>query len=83
MTTHRLHILHLATLLLAASLTSCGRADADPAAGGMTVGEAERLEAAAERLDARPQSPVSGDSQAFEREIAERVEAEKARNSAR
>lgn len=79
----RPNFMHLATLSLAVSLISCGRADSDPAAGGMTVGEAERLEAAAERLDARPQSPISGDSQEFERETAERVETEKARNSAR
>jgi hypothetical protein len=83
MTAYRPYPVILATLLLAVSLTACGRADNDPAAGGMTVGEAERLEAAAERLDARPPSPVSGDSQAFERETAEQVEAEKGRNSAR
>jgi hypothetical protein len=73
----------LITVVLAASLISCGRAENDPASGGMTVGEAQRLEAAADRLDARQPSPVSGDSQAFERETAERVEAEKGANSAR
>ncbi len=75
--------MHLTALSLMVALSACGRADSDPAAGGMTIGEAERLEAAAERLDARPQSPINGDSQAFERETSERVEAEKAANSVR
>lgn len=73
----------LMTFPLLLSLVACGRADDDPAAGGLTVGEADRLEAAADRLDGRAQSPVAGDSQAFEAEVANRVEAEKVTNSAR
>lgn len=69
--------------IAALSLTACGRTDSDPASGGLTVGESERLEAAAERLDQREASPARDDSAAFEDEVRDRLEAENAANSAR
>jgi hypothetical protein len=69
--------------MIALSLAACGRPDEDPAAGGLTVGESERLEAAAERLDQRDPSPARDDSVAFERDIRNRLEAENALNSER
>lgn len=48
------------TLILTAailSLASCGRPDTDDGPGGVTVGEAEALDEAAEMLDSR-QDPV-------------------------
>ncbi len=67
---HRL-IPIIAALLLAA----CDRADSDPAAGGLTVGETETLEAAAERLDARAESPGKTDSHQLEGEVRARLDA--------
>lgn len=73
----------LAISCLPLALSACGRADSDPASGGLTVGESERLEAAAERLDQREPSPARSDSVALEAEIRSRLEAENAANSAR
>lgn len=64
-------------------LAACGRADEDPASGGLTVGESERLEAAAERLDQREASPARDDSVAFERDVRNRLETENAAISER
>lgn len=69
--------------LTALSLGACGRTDSDPASGGLTVGESERLDAAAERLDQREPSPARDDSAALEDEVRDRLEAENAANSAR
>ncbi|QJQ31037.1 hypothetical protein GV829_01200 [Sphingomonas lacunae] len=68
---------------LVLALSACGRADEDPASGGLTVGESERLEEAAERLDQREPSPARDDSVAFEREIRHRLETENAAISER
>ena len=68
---------------LSLTLTACGRADSDPASGGLTVGESDRLEAAAERLDQREPSPARDDSVALEAEIRSRLETENSANSAR
>ncbi len=67
---------------IALLLAACGRADEDAAAGGLTVGEVDRLEAAADRLDARPPSPMAARSAELEAEISERIEREKAAISA-
>jgi hypothetical protein len=78
------HALRLsASCILLLGLTACGRADADPASGGLTVGESERLEAAAERLDQRDPSPARDDSVAFERDVRNRLETENAAISER
>lgn len=74
------------TLLLcgaALSLTACGRADDDPASGGLTVGESDRLDAAAQRLDSRDPAPGQADSAALEKEIGQRLEQENGAISAR
>lgn len=69
--------------LAALALAACGRTDSDPASGGLTVGESERLDAAAERLDQREPSPARNDSAALEDDVRDRLEAENAANSAR
>lgn len=46
-----------ASVLLAAGLGGCSK-DTDPGPGGVTVGEAKALDAAAERLEARPKPPL-------------------------
>lgn len=71
------------TLLAGATLSACGRDDSDPASGGLTVGESDRLEAAAERLDQRTPSPARDDSVALEGQIRDRLETENPANSAR
>jgi hypothetical protein len=49
---HRLlHIAIMATALI--SIASCGPADSDPGAGGVTAGDAKALDEAAEKLDNR------------------------------
>lgn len=66
----------LGALILALLLCACSRADSDPASGGLTVGEAETLERAAERLDERTPSPVAAESQALENDVRTRLDAE-------
>lgn len=78
------HALRLSAFcILLFGLTACGRADDDPASGGLTVGESDRLEAAAERLDQREPSPARDDSVALEREVRNRLETENAAISER
>lgn len=55
------------------ALAACGRADSDPAAGGLTVGERESLERAAERLDERPASPGEDGARALEADVERRL----------
>lgn len=51
----------------ASVLMSCSATNSDATAtGGLTAGESERLEAAADRLDAQPPSPAQEQSQALE-----------------
>ncbi|MEQ1508995.1 MAG: hypothetical protein ABL909_01170 [Sphingopyxis sp.] len=68
-------------ILLAPGLGACSRADSDPAAGGLTVGEAEVLERAADRLDSRASSPAAVESQALEQDIRARLDAEIAKKA--
>lgn len=63
-------------LCLLLLVTACGRADGDAAAGGLTVGESETLERAAERLEARPESPGATESRALEDDVRARLDAE-------
>ncbi len=69
-----------ATLLVGASLllSACGRAASDPASGGLTVGESEKLEAAAHRLDARTAPPGREASTALESDVSTKLSEEKA-----
>ena len=77
---HYNHAMNIRTahgaLILALMLCACGRADSDPASGGLTVGEAETLERAAERLDERTPSPAAAESQALENDVRARLDAE-------
>jgi hypothetical protein len=66
-----------------ATTAACSRDTGDPASGGLTVGEAEQLDAAAARLDARPQSPAAGDSALLEREIEAGIKQEAIEQQAR
>jgi len=50
-----------AVLLAAAFLSACG-SDGDPGPGGVTRGEAEALDQAAEMLDARKPAPLPAES---------------------
>ncbi|MEK6542523.1 MAG: hypothetical protein AABZ45_10445 [Pseudomonadota bacterium] len=63
-------------LILALLLCACSRADSDAASGGLTVGEAETLERAAERLDERTPSPAAAESQALENDVRTRLDTE-------
>ena len=80
---HKRMITGRLALLPALLLTSACGSDADaPGAGGMTLGENERLEAAAERLDARAQSPAQPAAAALEAEVAGKLAAEQQQQAA-
>lgn len=49
--------MRLAFLILPLALAGCSK-DTDPGPGGVTVGEAKALDAAAERLESRPKPPL-------------------------
>jgi hypothetical protein len=59
--------------IAAMMLTACGSPDDSPGAGGMTEGENERLEEAADRLDARAPSPGQDPAAALEAEVADGI----------
>lgn len=67
--------------MLAVMLAACGRESDDPDSGGLTVGEAEALERAAERLDNRAESPGASDSRALEQEVRTRIKTEQRENT--
>ncbi|MFM6854361.1 MAG: hypothetical protein ACKOUM_09815 [Sphingopyxis sp.] len=71
----------LSAAALLCLLPSCGRADDDAASGGLTVGESERLDAAAQRLDSRAEPPGRAAAQALEQETAQRLAQENAAKS--
>ncbi len=52
--------------LILTGLVACGPAQNDPGPGGVTVGEAQALDEAAEMLDERNEPPESIDSQQAE-----------------
>lgn len=56
----------LSTVLILTGLAACGPAQNDPGPGGVTVGEAEALDEAAEMLDERNAPPESIDDQKAE-----------------
>jgi hypothetical protein len=65
----------VALLAAAALLTSACGTDG-PGSGGMTAGENDKIEEAAERLDARAPSPAQPMAAQLEAEVAERIESE-------
>ena len=60
-------------MALAAMLAGCSMAPDDHADGGLTVGENQRLEAAAARIDARTPSPATGEAAALEADVRARL----------
>ncbi len=56
----------LFSALILTGLVACGPAQNDPGPGGVTVGEAEALDEAAEMLDERNAPPESIDNQQAE-----------------
>lgn len=67
-----------------AMLASCSVQDGDAAAvGGLTAAESAQLEAAAERLDARPPSPRQAQSKALEAQSRTELEAQRREMEAR
>jgi hypothetical protein len=58
------------TAVAATMVSACGSVDDSPGPGGMTAGENERLEQAAERLDARAPSPAQQSAATLEAEVA-------------
>lgn len=68
-------IIRPALIALTLTLTGCGGAD-DPGAAGMTVGENQRLEEAAGRLEARTPSPASDSARQLEAEVDAGIAAE-------
>lgn len=70
--------------LIASALTvaGCEAATSDEAPQGLTEGERDRLEAAAERLDSRPAGPGADDAAAIEAETRERLAQERAQQGA-
>lgn len=69
----------IATALLVAS---CDAATGDDAPQGLTEGERDRLESAAERLEARPAAPGADDAAALEAETRDRLAAERSQRGA-
>lgn len=76
----RLNLPTLYCLVPMIALAACGRADSDPAAGGLTVGERESLEQAADRLDSRPAGPGEESAKALEADVRQRLDADLAKN---
>ncbi len=62
----------IAALSLAV-LSACSMAPDDRADGGLTVGENDRLEAAAARIDQRTPSPARGESERLEADVRGRL----------
>lgn len=54
-------------------LTACSMAEDDHAQGGLTVGENERLERAAERIDERAPSPAEASATQLESDVRQRL----------
>lgn len=70
-------------MILALAIAGCDSASGDgEAPAGLTEGERDRLEAAAERLDNRPPGPGAGDAAALETETGDRLAAEQAQQAA-
>jgi hypothetical protein len=66
----------LSCIVMCLVLSACGADSHAPGAGGMTVGENARLEAAAERLENRTPSPAQPAATQLEAEVAQGIAAE-------
>ncbi len=66
----------LPLLLLTAALGACSPAPDDAAGGGLNQAEAEQLDRAAARIDARPPSPGADAAARHEAEVEARLAAE-------
>lgn len=71
--------MRLPFLLLAmlTCVTGCDSSDSAAPAGGLTAGEIEQLENAANRLDNRAASPAADDAAALESDIRAKLDAER------
>ena len=58
-------------------VTACDAGSDNTQTGGLTAGEAERLEKAAERIDARGPSPAAADAAALEADVRAKLDAER------
>lgn len=63
----------LAAFMALPLLTACSMADDDRAQGGLTVGENQRLERAAERIDQRAPSPAQASAAQLEADVRQRL----------
>jgi hypothetical protein len=74
-----------ACTLIAASMmvAACDGATGERAPQGLSEGERDRLEAAAERLDARPAGPGAADAAALEADTRNRIATEQAAQAPR
>ncbi len=64
-------------LLLGLALASCSDGSGDgAAAGGLTEGEMQQLERAAERIDAQAPSPAKAESEALEADVRAKLSEE-------
>ena len=70
--------IRLAALLPLLLIAACDAGADGTATGGLTAGEAEQLEKAAERLDARAPSPADDQAAALEADVRARLDEERA-----
>lgn len=68
----------LAILLSLLPLAACDAGADGTATGGLTAGEVEQLEKAADRLDARAPSPAGDQATVIETEVGTRLDEERA-----
>ncbi len=68
----------LAVLLPLLLIAACDAGTDGAATGGLTAGEAEQLEKAADRLDARAPSPADDRAEALEADVRARLDEERA-----
>jgi len=76
--THRWFVVTAGALPMLLALSACGREADDDASGGLTVGESDALERAADRIDARTPSPAREESRKLEADVRSRLEQEQA-----
>ena len=70
--------IRLAALLPLMMIAACDAGSDGAATGGLTAGEAEQLEKAADRLDARAPSPAEDQAAALEADVRARLDEERA-----
>ena len=75
--------IRLAALLPLMMIAACDAGADGTATGGLTAGEAEQLEKAADRLDGRVPSPAADRAAALEVDVRARLDEERAATDAR